>query len=70
MTSSAGRDADQKLTCVYWDWDFRGGSTVKNLPGRQQLQETWFPSLGDEGPLEEGTATHSSILGLPWWLRL
>ena len=26
------------------------------------MQETWIPSLGWEDPLEEGTATHSSIL--------
>ena len=24
--------------------------------------ETWVPSLGQEDPLEEGTATHSTIL--------
>ena len=24
--------------------------------------------LGQEGVLEKGWATHSSILGLPWWL--
>ena len=31
-------------------------------------QETWVWSLGQEDPLEEGTATHSSILALrvPW----
>ena len=23
---------------------------------------------GQEDPLEKGKATHSSILGLPWWL--
>ena len=28
----------------------------------QEAQETPVPSLGGEGPLEEGTATHSSIL--------
>ena len=28
--------------------------TVKNLPA---LRETWVPSLGQEDPLEEGTAT-------------
>ena len=33
--------------------------TVKNPPA---MQETWVPSLGQEDPLEEGTATHSSIL--------
>ena len=31
------------------------------------IQETWIWSLGWEDPLEKGTATHSSILGLPWW---
>ena len=31
---------------------------VKNLP---TMQETWVQSLGWEDPLEEGTATHSSI---------
>ena len=33
--------------------------TVKYLPG---VQETWLPSLSWEDPLEEGMATHSSIL--------
>ena len=33
--------------------------TVKNLPA---MQETWVRSLGWEDPLEEGIATHSSIL--------
>ena len=44
---------------------------VKNLPA---VQETCFPSLGWEDPLEEGMATHSSILDwrIPmdrgaWW---
>ena len=32
---------------------------VKNLPA---MQETWVWSLGWEGPLEKGEATHSSIL--------
>ena len=31
----------------------------KNLPA---MQETWVQSLGGEDPLEEGMATHSSIL--------
>ena len=32
------------------------------------LQETWVPSLGQEDPLEEEMATHSSILAwkIPW----
>ena len=24
--------------------------------------------LGQEDPLKKGLATHSSVLGLPWWL--
>ena len=32
---------------------------VKNPPA---MQETWALSLGREGPLEKGMATHSSIL--------
>ena len=35
---------------------------VKNPPAVQETQETWVQSLGWEGPLEEGMATHSSIL--------
>ena len=39
--------------------------TVKNLLA---MQETWVLSLGLEDPLEEGMATHSSILAwrIPW----
>ena len=33
--------------------------TVKNPPA---VRETWVQSLGWEDPLEEGMATHSSIL--------
>ena len=34
----------------------------------QKMQETWLQSLGQEDPLEEGMATHSSILvwKIPW----
>ena len=35
---------------------------VKNPPAMQETQETWVQSLGQEGPLEEGMTTHSSIL--------
>ena len=48
---------------------FAGGSAVKNLPAMQQtMLETWVQSLGQEDPLEEGMATHSSILAwrIPW----
>ena len=38
---------------------------VKSLPA---IQETWVQSLGREDPLEEGMATHSSVLAqrIPW----
>ena len=40
----------------------------KYLPAMQETQETWVRSLGQEDPLEEETATHSSILAwrIPW----
>ena len=45
-----------------------------NIPKKQMVMnppamwETWVQSLGREHPLEEGTATHSSILAwrIPW----
>ena len=50
---------------------FPGGSDGKNLPA---MQDSWVQSLGGEDPLEEGMATHSSILAsrIPmdsgaWW---
>ena len=47
---------------------FPSGSVVNNLPATQETQETWVRSLGWEDPLEEGTATHSSIFAwrIPW----
>ena len=41
---------------------------VKNSPSVQETQGTWVQSLGQEDPLEEGMATHSSILAwrIPW----
>ena len=48
--------------------------TVKNLPA---MWESWVRSLGWEDPLEEGMATHSSVLAwkIPmdrgaWWANL
>ena len=43
-------------------WASPGGSAVKNLPAIQEPQEMQVRSLGQEGPLVEGTATHSRIL--------
>ena len=44
---------------------FPSGLVVKNLPA---IRDTWVLSLGQEDPLEEGLATHSSILAwrIPW----
>ena len=43
---------------------FPGGSVVKNLLPMQEPQETQVLFLGWDDPLEEGEATHSSVL--PW----
>ena len=40
-------------------WASLVAQLVKNLPA---VRETWVRSLGWEDPLEEGVATHSSIL--------
>ena len=47
---------------------FLGGAVAKTLPPMQELQETCVQSLGWEDPLEEGIATHSSVLAwrFPW----
>ena len=56
---------------------FPGGSAVRNLLANAgEAQGLWIGSLGQEDPLEEGMATHSSILAwrIPWreepgWLQ-
>ena len=52
-------------------WASLVAQRVKNLPA---MWETWVWSLGWEDPLEEGIATHSSILAWrfpmdrgAWW---
>ena len=63
-----------KLSCMFWGqiWGYfftvrasRVMQLVKNPPA---MRETWIWSLGWEDPLEEGKATHSSILAwrIPW----
>ena len=44
---------------LQYSWASLVAQTVKNPP---TMQETWVWSLGWEDPLEEGMATHSSIL--------
>ena len=41
---------------------FPCGSSVKNPPAMQELQEMWVRFLSQEDPLEGGTAADSSIL--------
>ena len=41
---------------------YSNGSREKNLPAMQETQDTQVRSLGQEGTLEDGMATHSSIL--------
>ena len=50
---------------LQYSWASLVAQTVKNLPA---MQETWVPSLGWEDPLEEGKATHASVLAwrIPW----
>ena len=52
---------------TFWStqWGFLDGSVVMNPPA---MKETWVRSLGQEDPLEEEMATHSSILAwkIPW----
>ena len=47
---------------------FPGGASGKELACQRRRCETWVRSLGWEDPLEEGTATNSSILvwRIPW----
>ena len=47
--------------------DFPGGASGQE-PSWLPMQETWVQSLGWEDTLEEGMATHSSILAwrIPW----
>ena len=48
-----------------YKWASLVAQIVNNLPA---MQETWVQSLGQEDPLENGMATHSSVLAwrIPW----
>ena len=66
MIPGSGRSAGQGIGYpLQYSWASLIAQLVKNPPA---VQETWVPSLGWEDPLEEGTATHSSILAwrIPW----
>ena len=40
----------------------RASLVVQSVKNLSAVQETWVQSLGQEDPLEKGTATHSRIL--------
>ena len=50
---------------LQYSWASLVAQLVNNLPA---MWKTWVQSLGWEGPLEKGKATHSSILAwrVPW----
>ena len=58
------KHAQNTLACVL-SWASLVTQLVKNLPA---MRETWAQSLDWEDPLEEGMATHSSILA--WRLSM
>jgi len=47
---------------------FTSGSAANDMPTMQELQEVWVQSWLGKMPVEEGKATHSSILAwrIPW----
>ena len=51
---------------LQYSWSSLVAQLVKNPPA---MQETPVQFLGQEDPLEKAITTHSSILGLPLWLR-
>ena len=53
------RGGAKSWTWLTLSWASVVAQMVKNLPA---MRETWAQSLGWEDPLEEGMATHSSIL--------
>ena len=53
---SPGGGNGNPLQC---SWALLVAQMVKNLPA---MQETWVQSLGQEDPLEEGMANHSSTI--------
>ena len=55
-------DTTEQLSIHAQTEGFPDGSVVKNLPTMQESQGTQVWSLGHEDPVEEGMATHSSIL--------
>ena len=68
MIPGSGRFPGEEIGYpLQYSWTSLVAQMVKNLPA---MQETWVQSLGWEDPLEEGMATHSSILaGESAWIE-
>ena len=72
MIPGSGRFPEEGIGYpLQYSWDSLGAQMVKNPPA---MQEAWVLSLGWEDPLEEGMATHPSIIAwrIPmdrgaWW---
>ena len=62
------KNSTNELTGWRADMGFPSDSAVKNLSAMPEMQEMQLQSLNWEDPLEEGMATHSSILAwrIPW----
>ena len=56
---NANKSKKKKKVKLIYILGFPGGLAVKNPPA---MWETWVRALGGKDPLEEGMATHSSIL--------
>ena len=66
MIPGSGRPLEEGIGYpLQYSWASLVAQTVKNPPA---MRETWVPSVAWEDPLEEGMATHSSILAwrIPW----
>ena len=60
MIPDSGRAPGEEIGYpLQYSWASLVAQTVKNCPA---MRETWVQLLGWEDPLEEGMATHSSIL--------
>ena len=54
---------DSWVEKIRWRRDYSWASLVAQMVNNQPaMRETWVRSLGQEDPLEEGMATHFSIL--------
>ena len=56
------KDASQTLVEIKTETNGEGFLVAQRVKNPPAMRETWIRSLGWEGPLEEGMATHSSVL--------